>query len=430
MANIVVVGLQWGDEGKGKIVDILSEKADVIVRFQGGPNAGHTVVIGNEKVILHQIPSGILHTGKKCVIGNGVVVDLETLFQEIDELKQRGFFQDDTSLLISEQSHLIMPYHKTIDVYRDQKRGKRRIGTTGRGIGPAYEDKVARVGIRIGDLIDEEIFHQKLKINLEEKNWYLREYLGADEIDFDSIYDSYQDYSKRISSYVTNTSAFIQDSIQRGENILFEGAQGCMLDVDHGTYPYVTSSNTLASQACTGSGIGVHHIDYILGVAKAYTTRVGGGPFPTELKDNVGEYLRKKGAEFGATTGRPRRCGWFDAVIARYAIDINTINGVALTKLDVLSGIDPIKVCIAYKYKGQDLKTIPFNEKMWKECTPVYEEIKGWHEDISSIKEYNDLPSTAKDYIKRIEELINTEVVMISVGERRKEAICIKELFS
>ncbi|MDO9350944.1 MAG: adenylosuccinate synthase, partial [Deltaproteobacteria bacterium] len=343
MANIVIVGAQWGDEGKGKIVDLLTRYADIVVRFQGGNNAGHTIVLKGEKFVFHLIPSGILYENKQCVIGNGVVVDPAVLIEEINELKKRGYLKDDSQLMVSEEAHLILPYHRRIDIARDRVF---KIGTTGRGIGPAYEDKVARYGIRVVDLMDEEVFRKKLKANLLQKNAYLSEVLKEEGFELSEIFDEFLRFKKQLEKYVRNTSLILYDEIQKGKHILFEGAQGALLDLDHGTYPYVTASNTVAGNACAGSGIGPTMIDSVIGVAKAYTTRVGEGPFPTELKDQVGERIREKGGEYGATTGRPRRCGWFDAVVVNHAIRINGIQEVAITKLDVLNDFDKVKICV------------------------------------------------------------------------------------
>ncbi|MDP2968331.1 MAG: adenylosuccinate synthase, partial [Deltaproteobacteria bacterium] len=352
MANIVIVGAQWGDEGKGKIVDLLTRYADIVVRFQGGNNAGHTIVLKGEKFVFHLIPSGILYENKQCVIGSGVVVDPAVLIEEVNELKKRGYLKDDSQLMVSEEAHLILPYHRRIDIARDRVF---KIGTTGRGIGPAYEDKVARYGIRVVDLMDEEVFRKKLKTNLLQKNAYLSEVLKEEGFELSEIFDEFLRFKKQLEKYVRNTSLILYDEIQKGKHILFEGAQGALLDLDHGTYPYVTASNTVAGNACAGSGIGPTMIDSVIGVAKAYTTRVGEGPFPTELKDQVGERIREKGGEYGATTGRPRRCGWFDAVVVNHAIRINGIQEVAITKLDVLNDFDKVKICVGYRVNGKVL---------------------------------------------------------------------------
>jgi len=429
MSNVVIIGAQWGDEGKGKIVDILALDADIIVRFQGGANAGHTVVVGDEKIILHQIPSGILHQGKTCVIGNGVVLDIETLMAEMQEVKSRGYFPDDAALLISEETNLIMPYHKRIDVARESLKGKDKIGTTGRGIGPAYEDKAARRGIRVVDIFDDEALRYKVKSNLEEKNWYLREYLKEKTFDAEEIISQITGYRSSIKQYVVNTSLFLSNALKQGKKVLFEGAQGSMLDVDHGTYPFVTSSNTVAGQAAIGSGVGPNCLDTIIGISKAYTTRVGSGPFPTELNDEMGSYLREQGGEYGATTGRPRRCGWFDSVVARHSIRVNGMTSFALTKLDVLSGLKTIKVCTGYRYKNSLVTEMPANFYVLENCEPVYDEVPGWSENISKIKKVADLPKAAQDYIRYIEKQTEIPVTILSLGHRRNEAIILKNPF-
>ncbi|MBI5327574.1 MAG: adenylosuccinate synthase [Deltaproteobacteria bacterium] len=427
--NIVVVGAQWGDEGKGKIVDILSEYADIIVRFHGGNNAGHTVVVNGEKFILHLIPSGILHKGKKCIIGNGVVVDPEILLEEIDTLRSKGQFQDDSNLLISEDAHLIMPYHKRLDAVRERIRGKLKIGTTGRGIGPAYEDKVARCGIRCGDLLREEVFREKLKFNLLEKNQLLKNLFHENGFEVHDMYNQYLSYTERIAGYITDTSSYLNDAINKQKNILFEGAQGTLLDVDHGTYPFVTSSNTVAGEAATGSGIGPTKLDSVIGISKAYTTRVGEGPFPTELHGEEGERLREEGREYGATTGRPRRCGWFDAVAVRYAARLNGLDGMVLTKLDVLDKLDKIMICTGYIYKNNIVKDFPADSGILNNCKPIYEIMDGWQEPTSSVTKLDNLPKNALKYIKRLEELTGVSIIMVSVGAGRKEAIMIENPF-
>jgi len=423
MANIVVIGMQWGDEGKGKIVDLLAQFADVVVRFQGGNNAGHTVVVGEEAVILHLVPSGALYSGKKCLIGNGVVVDPQVLLQEIDDLQKRGYFKNDDQLLISEDAHLIMPYHRRMDVARERMKGEGKIGTTGRGIGPAYEDKAAREGIRMGDLLDEEVFQQKLKASLSVKNPCLETCLHEKGFSWEAIFQEYMGYAQRLKKYVGNTSVYLDRQMKQGQHILFEGAQGTHLDVDHGTYPFVTSSNTVAGNACTGAGIGPTKISEVIGVSKAYTTRVGSGPFPTELKDEVGERIRQRGREFGATTGRPRRCGWLDIPVLKDAIRLNGLTGIALTKMDVLGEFETIKICTAYQCQGQRCEEVPSATKILQECEPIYEEIPGWKAELRDTRNFEDLPPRAKDYIRHVEELTNTEVILVSVGERREETI-------
>ena len=423
MSNVVVVGTQWGDEGKGKIVDILTEQADIVVRFQGGPNAGHTVVVGDTKTILHQVPSGILNSGKQCIIGNGVVLDLETLLEEIKQVRQQGYFTDPAALKISENASLIMPYHKKIDVAREHKKGKNKIGTTGRGIGPAYEDKVARNAIRFGDIFNDELLREKIETNLQEKNFYLSRYLGEEALNADDILNTIHSIRDQLRQYAVNASLYLDEAIGQGKKILFEGAQGTMLDVDHGTYPFVTSSNTVAAQAAIGSGVGPRQLHTILGITKAYTTRVGEGPFPTELEDGTGEFLRAKGGEFGSTTGRPRRCGWFDLVVVQQAIRLNSINCIALTKLDVLSGLDHINICTGYRCGETRLSAFPTDLSVLRQCEPVYETMPGWKEDISTATSYDDLPQAAKNYIARLEELTGVSMCMISVGVKRTQNI-------
>ena len=427
-SNVVIVGAQWGDEGKGKIEDILMESADIVVRFQGGNNAGHTVIVGEEKFIFHLIPSGILHPGKVCIIGDGVVVDPEVLIKEIDVLKARGIFRPE-DLLISKNAHLIMPYHKKLDVARERLRGENKIGTTGRGIGPAYEDKVGRSGIRCGDLLNEETFRLKLKSNLIEKNHYIKTILHEEGFEVHELYHTYMHYAEVIAQHITDTSKFLSDAIGLKKKILFEGAQGTLLDVDHGTYPFVTSSNTVAGQAATGSGVGPSRIDKVIGITKAYCTRVGEGPFPTELSGAEADWLREQGGEYGATTGRPRRCGWFDAVALRYAARINGLDGLVVTKLDVLDKLDKIKVCTAYKYKGEIIEDFPTDGGAAAKCEPVYEELDGWNSKTQGITSFDKLPKKAQAYLKRIEELSGVKVEIVSVGANRKDAIIMENPF-
>ncbi|QXE89457.1 adenylosuccinate synthase [Geomonas subterranea] len=429
MANVVVIGAQWGDEGKGKVVDIYTEYADDVVRYQGGNNAGHTLVVGDEKVILHLIPSGILHEGKRCVIGNGVVLDPEVFIMEITRLKSNGYLKDDGMLLLSEALHIIMPYHKRIDIARERNSGAKKIGTTGRGIGPAYEDKIGRRGIRLMDLLDEKAFTRKVKEVLDEKNLILTQLLGDQPFTFEEIYNEYMGYAETLRKYAADTSLLLHKDIKAGKSLLFEGAQGTLLDVDHGTYPYVTSSSTCSGGACTGSGVSPREIHEVIGISKAYATRVGSGPFPTELLDETGEALRQAGREFGSTTGRPRRCGWFDALVARYAVRVNGLSGIAITKLDVLTGLDTIKVCTAYKYNDQILDEIPASLEVMEQCTPVYEELPGWTEDITGAKSLAELPKNAQDYVARVEALSGAPVVLVSVGPRRDETIVLRNPF-
>src|ERR671918_1220759 len=423
MTNIAIIGAQWGDEGKGKIVDLFTQDADIVVRFQGGNNAGHTLVVDGKKTVLHLIPSGALHTNKLCVIGNGVVVDPEVLLQEIAELKQNGCLLDDSLLRISEQAHLIMPYHKAIDQARERLRGEGMIGTTGRGIGPAYEDKVARVGIRFVDLLEEETFQEKLERNIEEKNIYLKAILKEKALDLNKIHDNYAAYRDRLKSYVADTGLLLDRETRAGKRVLFEGAQGTLLDVDHGTYPYVTSSSTITGGACSGSGIGPQHIHQVIGISKAYTTRVGSGPFPTELHGPEGEKLKREGVEFGATTGRSRRCGWFDAVAVRHAVRINGITGLALTKLDVLSGFKKIPICVAYRYDGKDHNEFSASIRAMQGAQPILANMDGWNETLTGVRRFSDLPANAQKYVRRIEEILETEVILVSVGPGREQTV-------
>ncbi|MBI5586893.1 MAG: adenylosuccinate synthase [Deltaproteobacteria bacterium] len=426
--NLVIVGAQWGDEGKGKIVDILTESADIVVRFQGGNNAGHTVIVGKEKYVFHLIPSGILHPGKICVIGDGVVVDPEVLLQEIEVLKSRGIFRPE-DLLISKNAHLIMPYHKKLDTARERLRGDNKIGTTGRGIGPAYEDKVSRCGIKCGDLLNEGDFRLKLKANLLEKNHYIKTILHEDGFEIHEIYHQYMTLAAGIVPFIKNTSKFLHEAMGFKKNILFEGAQGTLLDIDHGTYPFVTSSNTVAGAAATGSGIGPSRIDAVIGITKAYTTRVGEGPFPTELQGAEADRLREQGGEYGATTGRPRRCGWFDAVAARYAARINGLDGLVVTKLDVLDNLDNINICTGYRYNGKVIDDFPTETSILLKCEPVYEAFEGWKAPTQGVKKFDKLPKKAQAYIKRLEKLAGVEVMMVSVGANRDDSIMIKDPF-
>jgi adenylosuccinate synthase len=429
MSTLVVVGIQWGDEGKGKIVDLLAREADIVVRFQGGNNAGHTLVVGGRKTIVRLIPSGVLHDGKVCVIGNGVVVDPQVLVEEIDTLQQQGCLTDSALLKISETAHLIMPYHKAIDLARERLRGEGRIGTTGRGIGPTYEDKMARIGIRFVDLLEEKVFSEKLAHNLQEKNIYLGAILKEQALDYTQIFDTYCQFRDRLAPHVANTSRYLHQEITHGRKVLFEGAQGTMLDVDHGTYPYVTSSNTVAGAVCAGAGIAPQLINGVIGISKAYTTRVGSGPFPTELFGAEGEKLRRDGGEFGTVTGRPRRCGWFDAVVARTAARLNGLNSLALTKIDVLSGLPTLRICTGYEYQGHVYDEVPASVHMLEQLTPIYEDLPGWSERLTDIRSLDALPANARRYVERVEQLIGIPVKMISVGAGREETILIRPLF-
>lgn len=429
MANVVVVGAQWGDEGKGKVVDIYTEYADEIVRYQGGNNAGHTLVVGDEKVVLHLIPSGVLHEGKRCVIGNGVVLDPEVFIMEVKRLQAAGRLQDDSSLLLSESLHIIMPYHKAIDIAREVRSGDRKIGTTGRGIGPCYEDKIGRRGIRLMDLVDPVAFSRKLRENLDDKNAEL-ERLGAEPLGYNEIYRAYMDHAEVLKRYIADTGVALDKSLKAGKKLLFEGAQGTLLDVDHGTYPFVTSSSTCAGGAATGTGVSPREIHQVIGISKAYVTRVGSGPFPTELLDETGEKLRQVGGEFGATTGRPRRCGWFDAMVIRYAARVNGLTGIALTKLDVLSGFESIRVCTGYRHEGALLEYLPAKLEVFESCEPVYEELPGWMADISDVRSFDELPENARAYVRRLEELAGCPIVMVSVGPRRDQTMQLTNPFA
>lgn len=429
MANIVIVGTQWGDEGKGKIVDLLSEFADIVVRFQGGNNAGHTIVVNGEQFISHLVPSGILQK-KTCLIGNGVVVDPAVLVEELDNLESKGIDVGSDTLKISEKAHIIMPYHKQIDLAREKKKGDKKIGTTGRGIGPCYEDKACRRGIRFVELIDFEGFTEKIRTVMEEKNFYLKHYLSSETIDPQSIIDQYKGYAKRLAPHVVNISVVMNQAIKANQQILFEGAQGTHLDIDHGTYPYVTSSNTISGNACCGAGIGPKEITGVVGIVKAYTTRVGEGPFPTELFDDIGNAIQVKGAEFGATTGRKRRCGWLDLVLLRNSARLNGLTGLAITKLDVLDELESLKICTAYEYNGEIIHDFPASIKILKACKPVLETLPGWSEDISDVRNIDDLPQNAKNYLKRIEELTETPINIISVGPGRDQTIVVKNPFT
>ncbi len=420
MSVSVLVGSQWGDEGKGKIVDILSDKYKIVARYQGGANAGHTIKIGDKQIVLHLIPSGILRDDVICVIGNGVVIDPHALLEEIDFLEKSGY-QIKGRLFISHNAHLIMPYHKLLDTIREQSSDK--IGTTGKGIGPCYNDKYARKGIRIVDLLNKEEFIRKVKMNLEEKNSLLKNIYHQEELDVNTIINEYLEFDKKIDPYVKDVALFLNEAADNGENILFEGAQGALLDVDFGTYPFVTSSSPTSGGACIGSGLPPTKIDSVFGIVKAYTTRVGFGPFPTELIDENGEKLRKIGVEYGATTGRPRRCGWFDAFLVNYSRTINGISEAAMTKLDVLSHFDEIKVCIGYQIDGKTLKSYPNDVSKLERVVPIYETLSGWNQDISNITNYYDLPSETKNYISFLEKLTNISFTIISVGAKRSQTI-------
>ena len=423
MANVVIIGTQWGDEGKGKVVDLLTPHASRVVRFQGGNNAGHTLVVDGEKSILHLIPSGILYPDKRCLIGNGVVVDPEVLLEEIEGLSERGIKVGPKRLGLSERAHLIIPYHRAIDIARENAKGASKIGTTGRGIGPCYEDKVARVGIRAVDLTEPEGLEEKIKANLKEKNFYLTNLLGGEPLEYKPIAERYLEIAKELSPFIVDVSAELDEAMRRKENVLFEGAQGTLLDVDHGTYPFVTSSNPVAANASIGAGIGPKRLDSIVGIVKAYSTRVGAGPFVSELIDEIGDYLQEKGQEFGATTGRRRRCGWLDLVVVRYSTRLNGLTHLAITKLDVLTGLDTLNLCIAYEHQGETLETVPAKLSILNNCSPIYEAMEGWHEDISGARAFEELPRNAQAYVKRIEEYVGVPVSIVSVGPGREQTI-------
>lgn len=422
-SNLVVIGAQWGDEGKGKVVDLLTEEAGVIVRFQGGNNAGHTLVVQGKKLVLHLIPSGILHPGKKCLIGNGVVLDPEVFCQELDKLAQSEVDISPQRLKVSKKTQLILPYHKQLDGLREsRKRDQDRIGTTGRGIGPAYEDRASRVGIRAGDIQDQGLLLQKLQNALQEKN-ALFEYYGANQLEAEQILEEMAPFLQRLQSYLADVSQEIAQAAENKEHILFEGAQGTLLDVEHGTYPFVTSSSTVAGNAAAGSGCGLGLLQEVLAVVKAYTTRVGSGPFPTELENGCGRHMQAQGNEFGATTGRKRRCGWLDLVGLREAVRLNQPDSIALTKLDVLSGLPELKLCVGYEYQGQRILYPPQEENGLLKASAVYEDLQPWQEDISAARSLQDLPQEARAYIQRIEEILGVRISIISVGPERSQTI-------
>ncbi|MDU5107329.1 MULTISPECIES: adenylosuccinate synthase [unclassified Clostridium] len=429
MSAFVVLGAQWGDEGKGKMTDYLAEEAEVIVRFQGGNNAGHTVEVGDKQYKLHLIPSGILYDNKLNIIGNGVVVDPKALFTEIDYLEGEGVSVTPNKLIISDRAHVIMPYHKVLDKLKEKARGKNDIGTTGKGIGPCYTDKFERAGIRICDLIDEEVFKEKLKENIEFKNKYIVNVLGGEALNYDEILKEYLELAERLRPYVQDTSVRLYNEIKDDKTVLFEGAQGMLLDIDYGTYPYVTSSNTTACGVASGSGIGPTMITNAVGIAKAYTTRVGKGPFPTELDNEIGEWIREKGHEYGVTTGRSRRCGWLDAVILKTTVRVSGLTSLCVTKIDTLAGLEKLKICVGYKFDGKIIDYFPASLNDLAKCEPIYEEFDGWGEEVAEARSYEELPENAKKYLARIEELTGTKISIIGVGPRRDQTIRVtKEL--
>ena len=420
--NSVVVGAQWGDEGKGKLIDILSENADVTVRYQGGNNAGHTVVVGDKTYVFHLLPSAILHKNKICVIGNGVVVDPKSLLKEIKEMKKKGVEVSSDRLKISDRCHIVMPYHRVLDGLREKKR-KNKIGTTGRGIGPCYADKVTRCGIRMVDLLNPRVFRAKLEDNLSEKNEVFSKIFESEEYNFDSIYKEYLRYGRKLKPFVEDTVMYVNEQIDKKKEVLFEGAQGTFLDIDFGTYPFVTSSNSIVGGVCSGSGVAPTKIDKSIACVKAYTTRVGEGPFPTEFKSKQNDRIRKKGNEFGATTGRPRRCGWFDAVLVRYSVIINGISELAIMKLDVLDEMKTLKICTGYKYRGKIYKNFPTDYEQLTKSRPVYEDMEGWMAPTTEVRKFAKLPVNARKYIQRLEALVQVKAKYISVGTKRDEII-------
>ncbi len=426
--NIVVIGTQWGDEGKGKIVDLLTDKVSAVVRFQGGHNAGHTLVIDGEKTVLHLIPSGILRDNVQCLIGNGVVLSPEALLKEIEGLEAKGVPARER-LKISPSCPLILSYHVALDQAREKARGSKAIGTTGRGIGPAYEDKVSRRGLRLDDLFHRERFASKLGEILDYHNFVLQNYYKTDPVDFQQVLEQSLSWAEQLEPMVADITGMLHDYRDNGESVLYEGAQGALLDIDHGTYPFVTSSNTTAGGAATGSGMGPRGLDYVLGITKAYTTRVGAGPFPTELFDEMGEHLARRGHEFGSTTGRARRCGWFDAVALRRSNQVNSVSGLCITKLDVLDGLDVIRICVGYQSNGEQLNSLSLAADVLETCEPIYEEMPGWKESTVGVKSYDDLPQAARDYLKRIEEIAGVPVDIISTGPDREETIVLRNPF-
>lgn len=428
MSAFIVLGAQWGDEGKGKMTDYLAEEANVVVRYQGGNNAGHTVEVGEKQYKLHLIPSGILHDEKLNVIGNGVVVDPKAFFTEIDYLKEEGVKVTPEKLIVSDRAHVIMPYHKVLDKLKEKARGKNDIGTTGKGIGPCYTDKFERCGIRVCDLIDKEVFKEKLKDNIEMKNKYIVNVLGGEPLSFEEIYEEYSNYGEELKPFVKDTSVRVYNEIKEDKTVLFEGAQGMLLDIDYGTYPYVTSSNTTAGGVANGVGIGPNMITNAVGIAKAYTTRVGKGPFPTELEDETGEWIREKGHEYGVTTGRSRRCGWLDIVILKTSVRVSGLTSLAVTKIDTLAGLEKVKMCVGYKFNDEIIDYFPASLEDLAKCEPIYEEFDGWDESVANARSYEELHPNARKYLERIEELTDTRISIVSVGPRRDQTIRVKPL--
>ncbi|MCX7696029.1 MAG: adenylosuccinate synthase [Caloramator sp.] len=427
MSALVVIGAQWGDEGKGKITDYLAEGADVVVRYQGGNNAGHTVEVLDKKYKLHLIPSGILYDTKLCVIGNGVVIDPMAFFDELSYLEGEGVNVSPEKLVVSDRAHVIMPYHKILDKLSEQKRGSKDIGTTGKGIGPCYTDKHERTGIRVCDLLNKEILKEKLELNIAAKNKIIKEIYGGEELNFDEVYLKYVEYGERLRPYVKDTSVILYDAIKANKKVLFEGAQGTLLDIDYGTYPYVTSSHPISGGVCIGAGIGPTMVSNAIGVCKAYTTRVGKGPFPTELFDEMGDYIREKGFEYGTTTGRARRCGWLDLVILKYAVRISGLTSLAITKLDTLAGIDKIKVCVGYELDGNVIDYFPASLDDLERCKPIYREFDGWDSSVEKARTFDELNENAKKYLKFIEEYTDTRISIVSVGPNRSQTMVVNK---
>ena len=428
MSAFIVVGAQWGDEGKGKMTDYLAEEADVVVRFQGGNNAGHTVEVGDKQYKLHLIPSGILYDDKVNVIGNGVVVDPQALFEEISYLEGLGAKITPEKLIISDRAHLIMPYHKVLDKLKEKARGKNDIGTTGKGIGPCYTDKFERCGIRVCDLLHEEVFEEKLRENVKMKNDMITKVLGGEALDVEKILADYKEYAKKLRPFVKDTSVEVFDAIKSDKNVLFEGAQGMLLDIDYGTYPYVTSSNTTSGGVCNGTGVGPTLITNAIGIAKAYTTRVGKGPFPTELLDETGDWIREKGHEYGVTTGRSRRCGWLDLVILKTTARVCGLTSLAVTKIDTLAGLEKLKVCVGYKFEDKVIDYFPASLEDLAKCEPIFEEFDGWGDEVADARSYDELPENAKKYLKKIEEFTQTRIAYVSVGPKRDQTMKIAEI--
>ena len=428
MSTFIVLGAQWGDEGKGKMTDYLAEEANVVVRYQGGNNAGHTVEVGDKQYKLHLIPSGILHDEKLNVIGNGVVIDPVAFFSEIDYLQEEGVKVNPEKLIVSDRAHIIMPYHKILDKLKEQARGKNDIGTTGKGIGPCYTDKFERCGIRVCDLIDKEVFKEKLSENIEMKNKYIVNVFGGEALNFDEIYEEYSKYGERLKPFVKDTSVTVYNEIKENKSVLFEGAQGMLLDIDYGTYPFVTSSNTTAGGVANGVGIGPNMITNAVGIAKAYTTRVGKGPFPTELENETGEWIREKGHEYGVTTGRSRRCGWLDIVILKTSVRVSGLTSLAVTKIDTLAGLEKVKMCVGYKFNDEVIDYFPASLEDLAKCEPIYEEFDGWDESVAEARSYDELHPNARKYLERIEELTETRISIVSVGPRRDQTMRVKPL--